>query len=147
MSDHSQNIQPSEPVFTANGLLDMVQDPNANREEVIRHLTQFINDANQLNQQNAALQAEVQTQAQILNSSTDAPLLTLTASLRSIAQGNQESIRIHQENQRAQEAYQSSITNILNHLTARPNPTVTTSTGRQSIPIPFTDKDKFKGSE
>lgn len=109
------------------------------------HLTQLINDANQLNQRNAALQAEIDTQAQILNSSNDAPLLTLTASLRSIAQGNQESLRIHQENQRTQEAYQTTITNILNHLTTRPTPTVGASTGRQSIPVPFTDKDKFKG--
>lgn len=143
----SNPAQQSGPVFTYHGLLDMIQDPNANCEEVMVHLNQLINDANQLNQQNAALQAEVDAQAQVLNSSTSGPLLTLTASLRSIAQGNQEALRIHQENQRAQAAYQSSISNILNHLTTRPNQPTSTFTGRQSIPVPFTDKDKFKGPD
>jgi hypothetical protein len=145
MSD--QDIRQSAPVFTHHGLLDMIQDPNANRDEVLMHLQQLINDANQLNQQNATLQAEVDAQAQILNSSNDAPLLTLTASLRSIAQGNQEAIRIQQENRRAQEAYQASITNILNHLTTRSGPAASNSSGRQSIPVPFSDKEKFKGPE
>ncbi|KAG0295728.1 hypothetical protein BGZ97_004742, partial [Linnemannia gamsii] len=53
-----QDIQQSAPVFTHHGLLDMIQDPNANRDEVLMHLRQLINDANQLNQQNATLQAE-----------------------------------------------------------------------------------------
>ncbi|KAG0282253.1 hypothetical protein BGZ97_009063 [Linnemannia gamsii] len=123
----------------------MIQDPNANRKEIHLHLNQLINDANHLNQQNASLQAEVETQAQILNSSANGPLLTLTASLRSIVQGNQEAIHIHQENQRLQEAYQASIANILNQLLNRPAPTTSTNTGRQSTPVPFTDK--FKGSE
>ncbi|KAG0195330.1 Retrotransposon-derived protein peg10, partial [Mortierella sp. NVP41] len=73
------------------------------------------------------------------------PLVTLTAALRSIVTGNQESRRIHQENQRAQEAYQAGISNILNQLSARPTPS--TSIGRLPIPMPFTDKDKFKGAE
>jgi len=141
----NQDNQQPAPMYTHHGLLDMVRDPNANLDEVLLHINQLINDANHLNQQNATLQAEVDTQAQILNSSTDGPLLTLTASLRSIAQGNQEAIRIHQENQRSQEAYQASMANILNQLSNRPAPVVNTNAGRQSTPVPFTDK--FKGPE
>ncbi|KAF9079006.1 Retrotransposon Gag-like protein 3, partial [Mortierella sp. AD031] len=53
--------------------------------------------------------------------------------------------RIHQENQRAQETYQASVTNILNQISARSYPSI--GTGRLPIPVPFTDKDKFKGAE
>ena len=64
----NQDNQQSAPMYTHHGLLDMVRDPNANLEEVLLHLNQLTNDANHLNQQNATLQAEVDTQAQILNS-------------------------------------------------------------------------------
>lgn len=147
MSEPAQDIQPSGPIYTHHGLLDLVQDPNSDRDEILMHLTQLISDASQLSQQNATLQAEVNTQAEILNSANNGPLLTLTASLRTIAQGNQESLRIHQENQRTQEAYQASINSILNHLITRPNPVPSASTGRHSLPVPFSDKDKFKGIE
>ena len=52
-----------EPIFTAHGLAEQIQDPNFDVQQLLHHLASNMNALNQLQQQFTALQTHAQNQA------------------------------------------------------------------------------------
>lgn len=128
----------SEPIFTHHGILDLIQDPNANPNDIIHHVRNLQADAQRVYEENMTLRNQLSMQPAA--TSNQEPLMSLSASVEAVANAQAESQRIYQESRASQMSYQANMDRILELLTHRQ---AVTQGGRLSIPLPLTPK--FKG--
>jgi hypothetical protein len=131
---------PSEPVFTHRGILDLIQDPNVSHSDIIHHVQNLQADVQRVYEENINLRTQLN--AQPAASSTREPLLSLSASVEAVANAQAESLRIYQETRASQMTHQANMDRILDLLTQRQT---VTQGGRLAIPLPLSPK--FKGPE
>ena len=86
------------------------------------------------NLENAVLRAQMVAQAHALQDTSNGLLLSISAALQSVVNAQQEAQRIHAENQRAQQAYQDDMQDIVDILSKRQ---AVTGSSRLSTPLPL----------
>jgi hypothetical protein len=131
---------PSEPVFTHRGILDLIQDPNVSHNDIIQHVQNLQADAQRVFEENVSLRNQLG--AQPAGVPTQEPLLSLSASVEAVANAQAESLRIYQETRASQMVHQANMDRILDMLAQRQT---ATQGGRLTIPLPLSPK--FKGPE
>jgi len=131
---------PSEPVFTHRGILDLIQDPNVSHNDIIHHVQNLQADVQRVYEENINLRTQLG--AQPTAGSTQEPLLSLSASVEAVANAQAESLRIYQETRISQRTHEANMDRILDLLTQRQ---AVTQGGRLAIPLPLSPK--FKGPE
>jgi hypothetical protein len=131
---------PSEPVFTHRGILDLIQDPNVSHNDIIQHVQNLQADAQRVFEENVNLRNQLGAQPAV--GPTQEPPLSLSASVEAVANAQAESLRIYQETRASQMVHQANMDRILDMLAQRQT---VTQGGRLTIPLPLSPK--FKGPE
>ncbi len=123
-----------QELFTLHNLAEQAQNPNADPQVIMQHLSAHMEAMNHLQQQFTNMQQIIQQQQQQITAQNDptAPIVTLSAAIEALAGQNRE-------HQQMQQVFQTSLQSVLDRLAQR-----SPGQGRPSIPLPL--GTKFKGS-